>query len=61
MRVLRVIATLDPASGGPAATLGPITEALTCYGHTVEVACLDSAEASWMKDVSFPVYCLAGC
>ncbi len=58
MRVLRVIATLDPASGGPAATLGPITEALTGYGHMVEVACLDSAEAPWMKDVSFPVYCL---
>ena len=58
MRVLRVIATLDPASGGPAATLGPITEALIPYGHTVEVACLDLAEASWIKDVSFPVYCL---
>jgi len=58
MRVLRVIPTLDPAYGGPAATLGPITEALTRLGHTVEIACLDSAEASWMKDVSFPVYCL---
>ena len=58
MRVLRVIPTLDPASGGPAATLGPITEALTHHGHTIEVACLDSPGASWIKDVSFPVYCL---
>jgi len=58
MRVLRVIPTLDPAYGGPVATLGPITEALTRFGHTVEIACLDSAEAPWMKDVSFPVYCL---
>lgn len=58
MRVLRVIATLDPASGGPAATLGPITQALTTFGHTVEVACMDSEEDPWMKDVSFPVYCL---
>jgi glycosyltransferase involved in cell wall biosynthesis len=58
MRVLRVIATLDPASGGPAATLGPITDALISQGHTVEVACLDSAKVSWIKDVRFPVYCL---
>ena len=58
MRVLRVIPTLDPAYGGPVASLGPITEALTRFGHTVEIACLDSAEAPWMKDVSFPVYCL---
>ena len=58
VRVLRVIATLDPASGGPAATLGPITEGLIRHGHTVEVACLDSTEASWLKDVCFRVYCL---
>jgi glycosyltransferase involved in cell wall biosynthesis len=58
MRMLRVIATLNPASGGPAATLAPITDALTCAGHTVEVACLDAGDSPWIKGFSFPVYCL---
>jgi glycosyltransferase involved in cell wall biosynthesis len=59
MRVLRVIPTLDPSSGGPAATLCPITEALTrLFGHTVEIACLDSADAPWLKGFSLPVHCL---
>jgi hypothetical protein len=57
MRVLRVTATLDPASGGPAATLVPITEALMRSGHTVEVACLDSPDAAWIHGFPFSLYC----
>jgi len=58
MRLLRVIATLDPASGGPAATLGPISEALIYSGHTIEVACLDTGDSPWIKSLPFRVYCL---
>lgn len=58
MKVLRVIDTLNPATGGPAATLGPISAALARLGHTVEVACLDSPDAPWLGDPPFRVHCL---
>jgi glycosyltransferase involved in cell wall biosynthesis len=41
MKILRVIATLDPRHGGPAAGLRAITPALTALGHETTFATLD--------------------
>jgi hypothetical protein len=51
MRLLRAIATLDPASGGPAATLGPISKELESSGHTVEIVCFDNPTDPWLKEL----------
>lgn len=41
MKLLRVIATLDPRHGGPAAGLRAITPALSALGHETTFVCLD--------------------
>jgi glycosyltransferase involved in cell wall biosynthesis len=58
MRLLRAISTLDPASGGPAATLIPITNELLASGHTIEIVCFDNPVDPWLNDLSFIVHCL---
>jgi glycosyltransferase involved in cell wall biosynthesis len=50
MKILRVIATLDPRHGGPAAGLSAITPALAALGHETTFACADAPvepAASW--------------
>ncbi|ACB76538.1 glycosyltransferase [Opitutus terrae] len=42
MKLLRVIATLDPRHGGPAAGLRAITPELAALGHVSEFVCLDA-------------------
>lgn len=44
MKFLRVIATLDPRHGGPAAGLRAITPELATLGHETTFACLDAPE-----------------
>lgn len=58
MRILRVITSLDPATGGPAAGLRAITPVMTAMGHQTEVACLDDPEATWLHSFSAPVHAL---
>lgn len=52
MRILRVIATVDPASGGPVAGLQAITPALAQLGHETEFLTADLATADYL--LSFP-------
>ena len=57
MRILHIIATLDPAAGGPTESVrvllsyGPI-------GYTGEVVTLDDPKAPYLKEVPFPVHAL---
>lgn len=44
MKLLRVIATLDPRHGGPAAGLRAITPALTALGHESHFVSMDAPE-----------------
>jgi len=44
MKLLRVIATLDPRHGGPAAGLRAITPALRALGHETHFASMDAPE-----------------
>lgn len=55
MRILHIIATLNPEAGGPTESVrillsfGPI-------GYTGEVVTMDSPDAPFLKDVPFPVH-----
>lgn len=57
MRILHIIATLNPAAGGPTESVrvllsyGPI-------GYTGEVVTLDDPKASFLKEIPFPVHAL---
>ena len=57
MRILHIIATLNPEAGGPTESVrvllsyGPI-------GYTGEVVTLDDPKAPFLKDIPFPVHAL---
>ncbi|MGG1946373.1 glycosyltransferase [Trinickia sp. NRRL B-1857] len=50
MRLLHVLPTLDPASGGPAQAVRQSTLALTRLGHAIEIATLDEPGAPFLLD-----------
>lgn len=58
MKILRVIATLDPRHGGPAAGLRAITPELTKLGHETTFVSLDAPERAAHFRVDAPVEAL---
>lgn len=58
MRILRVITTLDPRTGGPLEGLLRSTAIIDGLGHETEVACVDPPDAPWLKGLPFRVHAL---
>ncbi len=58
MHLLRVIATVDPASGGPVAGLQAITPLLAAHGITTEFLTVDSPDADHLAHFSHRVHAL---
>lgn len=58
MRILRVICTLDPSTGGPTEAARQIDTVLLGSGHHVEVVCLDAPGADYHKTYPAPVTAL---
>jgi hypothetical protein len=58
MKLLRVIATLDPMHGGPAAGLRAITPELTRLGHQTTFLSLDSSDRAAEFAVNAPLHAL---
>lgn len=58
MKVLRVIASMDPSSGGPCQGIRNIVPELQKEGIQNEVVCLDAPDASFLGKDSFPIYTL---
>ena len=56
MKLLRVIATLDPRHGGPAAGLRAITPALKALGHDTTFATLDAPGRAHIDGLAAPVH-----
>ncbi|HLK13296.1 MAG TPA: glycosyltransferase [Fimbriimonadaceae bacterium] len=57
-RLLHVIATTDPATGGPIEGLRQRAEALRRMGHETQVVCCDTPESPWLTDQSLPILAL---
>ena len=53
MKVLRLIHSLDPASGGPVEGIRQITPHLSALGISTTVASLDSPDSPWLQDEAF--------
>jgi glycosyltransferase involved in cell wall biosynthesis len=58
LRILDVIRSLDPSSGGPAEGLRQFGTALRALGHQQEVLTLDAPDAAWLSDPPAPIHAL---
>ena len=58
MRILRVIASVDPATGGPVAGLRAVTPALASLGHDTEFLTVDEATEGYLQSFVGPVHAL---
>ncbi len=58
MKILRIIASIDPATGGPVAGLRAITPALAALGHTSEFLTVDSPNADYLESFVAPVHAM---
>lgn len=58
MNILRVIATMNPANGGPCQVIRNAALELAKYNHHFEVVSLDNPDSDFLGKDSFPVHAL---
>ncbi|WP_246649320.1 glycosyltransferase [Bradyrhizobium canariense] len=58
LKILHIIGTADPRSGGPIEGLIRSSEALAKLGHFREIATLDHPDDPWVKDFPLPIFAL---
>ncbi|MGH9586434.1 MAG: glycosyltransferase [Acidobacteriaceae bacterium] len=58
MKLLHVIPSLAPASGGPAEALRQLVQNYPDIGVEAEIACLDAPHSDWLGSFSAPVHAL---
>ena len=56
LKLLHVICSLNPADGGPPEAVRQIAKAYGALGHSMEVACQDQPNSSWLNGLFFPVH-----
>jgi glycosyltransferase involved in cell wall biosynthesis len=56
MKLLEIIPSLDPATGGPVEGLRQMSRALTKHGHQVEALTLDAPDAPWLAPFPVPTH-----
>jgi glycosyltransferase involved in cell wall biosynthesis len=58
VRILQLVQTLDPATGGVARAVAALSQALVRLGHEVEIVALDDPRAPWLGKIGLPVHAL---
>lgn len=58
MKILRLLASINPASGGPIEAVQQVSRIHVRDGHEVELACLDEPAAPWLAASGLPVHAL---
>jgi glycosyltransferase involved in cell wall biosynthesis len=58
MQILRIISSMNPASGGPCQGIRNSVRELATRGIRNEVVCLDDPTASFLKEDPFPIHAL---
>jgi len=58
MKILQVIASANPAGGGPIEGLKQMAPVLASMGHAIEVVTLDDPAAVLLSELPFPVHAL---
>ena len=58
MKMLHTIASLNPEAGGPIEAIRQLIDELQASEHSLEIACLDGADAPWLREFDVPVHAL---
>ncbi|WP_321901346.1 glycosyltransferase [Paraburkholderia tropica] len=58
MKILHLVSTVDPRSGGPIEGVRQSGLAMTALGHRIEVASLDPIDAPYVRDFPLPLHAL---
>jgi glycosyltransferase involved in cell wall biosynthesis len=58
LKILHVIGSLSPASGGPPEAIRQLVKAYIEVGDGIEVVCLDKPDASYLSGIPCPVHAL---
>jgi glycosyltransferase involved in cell wall biosynthesis len=58
MRLLHIIDSFSPATGGPPEALKQLIKATRASGTEIEAVCLDRPDAEFLKDIECPVHAL---
>lgn len=58
MKLLHVLPSVDPRAGGPVEGVKQMGTMLQSMGHVVEIACLDSPEADWLRNFPLRVHAM---
>jgi glycosyltransferase involved in cell wall biosynthesis len=56
LKILQMVQTLDPSTGGVARAVDTLSHALVRLGHQVEIVALDEQNAPWLDQVKLPVH-----
>ncbi|WP_322030754.1 glycosyltransferase [Paraburkholderia sp. J76] len=58
MKILHLVSTVDPRSGGPIEGVRQSGLAMTALGHQIEVASLDPIDAPYVREFPLPLHAL---
>lgn len=58
MRILHVISSVNPATGGPIEAVRQLSRIHVSQGHIVEIVSLDAPDAPWVADCPLPCHAL---
>ena len=58
MRLLEVIGSMDPHTGGPCQTIRNLAPCFIKHGHAIEVVCLNEPDSDFLAADKFPVHAL---
>ncbi|MEY2495545.1 MAG: hypothetical protein QOJ45_2037 [Verrucomicrobiota bacterium] len=58
MKILQLVQTLDPSTGGVASAVLATSKALAARGHATEIVALDQPSAPWVTEAGLPVHAL---
>jgi glycosyltransferase involved in cell wall biosynthesis len=56
LKILQLVQTLNPGTGGVARAVVTLSEGLVRLGHRVEIVALDGHDAPWLQEIQVPVH-----
>ncbi len=58
VKILQMVQTLDPSTGGVARAVVSLSRAMKRHGHEVEIVTLDESTSPWLKEMDLPIHAL---
>jgi glycosyltransferase involved in cell wall biosynthesis len=58
LKILQMVQTLDPSTGGVARAVTTLGQTLIRLGHPAEIVALDEENSPWLGGIVLPIHCL---